>query len=87
MEGQIGVESKPGAVQTSGLQLSEKQLGAPKSPQQYSQDFAGARVLVVDDNATNRKILRHQILARKMQPGLGILWFLEAIYGWDKDSK
>jgi two-component system sensor histidine kinase/response regulator len=69
MEGQIGVESKPG----SGLNFwftakLEKQAGDAKSPQQYSQDFPDARVLVVDDNATNRKILRHQILAWKMQP-------------------
>jgi two-component system sensor histidine kinase/response regulator len=69
MGGQIGVESKPGSGSNFWFTARlEKQSVDAKSLQQYSEDFPDARVLVVDDNATNRKILRHQILAWKMQP-------------------
>ena len=69
MEGQIGVESKPGEGSTFWFTAKlEKQAGDAESPRQYSQDLPAARVLVVDDNATNRKILFHQILGWKMQP-------------------
>jgi two-component system sensor histidine kinase/response regulator len=69
MGGQIGVESKPGNGSNFWFTARlEKQSGYAKSPQHYSEDFCDARVLVVDDNATDRKILRHQILAWKMQP-------------------
>jgi two-component system sensor histidine kinase/response regulator len=70
MKGQIGVESKPGKGSNFWFTAQlEKQAGDAKSPRQYSHDLLGVRVLVVDDNATNRKILRHQILAWKMLPG------------------
>ena len=46
----------------------EKRAGDVESKRQYGQGLADARVLVVDDNATNRKTLYHQILQWKMQP-------------------
>jgi two-component system sensor histidine kinase/response regulator len=70
MHGQIGVRSKPG--QGSNFWFTarlEKQAGGAKSPRQDSRDLFDVRVLVVDDNAINRKILHHQILAWKMAPG------------------
>ena len=70
MHGQIGVESKPGKGSNFWFTAQlEKQAGDAKSPRKYSHDLLDVRVLVVDDNATNRKILRHQILAWKMLPG------------------
>jgi two-component system, sensor histidine kinase and response regulator len=69
MEGQIGVESKPGEGSTFWFTAKlEKQAGDAESPRQHNQHLPAARVLVVDDNATNRKILFRQILAWKMQP-------------------
>jgi two-component system, sensor histidine kinase len=69
MHGQIGVESKPGKGSNFWFTAQvEKQAGDAKSPRKYSHDLLEVRVLVVDDNATNRKILCHQILAWKMLP-------------------
>jgi two-component system sensor histidine kinase/response regulator len=67
MEGQIGVESEPdkGSKFWFTAQL-EKQLG-PVMPRE-THKVSGLRVLVVDDNTTNRQILRHQLLSWNMQP-------------------
>ncbi len=70
MHGQIGVQSKPG--QGSNFWFTarlEKQAGDAKSQRKYSRALFDVRVLVVDDNATNRKILLHQILTWKMLSG------------------
>jgi two-component system sensor histidine kinase/response regulator len=70
MSGQIGVESTLGAGSNFWFTVQlEKQAGDAKSPQKYSHSLLDVRVLVVDDNATSRRILRHQILAWKMMPG------------------
>ena len=67
MHGQIGIESKSGRGSNFWFTAQlEKQAGDAKSPRQYSRGLLDVRVLVVDDNATNRKILRHQILAWEM---------------------
>ena len=69
MHGQIGVESKLQEGSTFWFTARlEKQEGDHKLPQKYSRDLLDVRVLIVDDNATNRQILRHQILAWKMRP-------------------
>jgi two-component system, sensor histidine kinase and response regulator len=69
MEGQMGMQSKPGEGSTFWFTAQlEKQAGPAESPREYSPNFPPVRVLVVDDNATNRKILFHQILAWKMHP-------------------
>jgi signal transduction histidine kinase/DNA-binding response OmpR family regulator len=71
MHGEIGVESKPGQGSNFWFTAQlEKQSGEAKSPRKYSLDLFDARVLVVDDNATNREILRHQIVEWKMLPGI-----------------
>jgi CheY-like chemotaxis protein len=71
MHGEIGVQSKPGQGSNFWFTAQlEKQSGEAKSPPKYSRNLFDVRVLVVDDNATNRMILHHQILEWQMSPGI-----------------
>jgi len=68
MQGQIGVQSEPGKGSTFWFNAQfEKQTRSARSPETFNRDLFDLRVLVVDDNATNRQILRHQIMAWKVQ--------------------
>jgi len=70
MQGQIGVQSEAGKGSTFWFTAQfEKQTGEPKAVTKAGSDLFNLRVLVVDDNATNRQILRHQIFAWKMRKG------------------
>ena len=62
MDGEIGVESAPGQGSTFWFtaRLRKQHAGAPAIPVAVQADLRGMRLLIVDDNATNRKILYRQ---------------------------
>jgi PAS domain S-box-containing protein len=68
MDGEIGVQSDPGEGSTFWFTAElEKQASSSRDLYPSPQDLAGVRVLAVDDNATNRRILRLQLETWKMQ--------------------
>jgi two-component system sensor histidine kinase/response regulator len=58
--GELTVDSDPGRGSTFEFTI-RMQLGEAAEPQRPRTDLASLRVLIVDDNATNRRILEHQV--------------------------
>ena len=64
MGGSVGVESQPGAGSTFWLRLPLEEASAPIGPREPCEhSLAGRRMLVVDDNETNRVVLGSQLRA------------------------
>jgi signal transduction histidine kinase/DNA-binding response OmpR family regulator/HPt (histidine-containing phosphotransfer) domain-containing protein len=62
MGGEMSVESEPGLGSTFSFQVPiEKQPEGSRPAEEPLSDLAGLRVLIVDDNATNRRVLAKQV--------------------------
>jgi len=66
MGGEIGVESVYGEGSLFWFDVHLPRFGTTTEPARVIESLRGLRVLVVDDNATNREILYHQLDAWEM---------------------
>ena len=68
MGGRIGVRSRPGEGSSFWIEVPFLKQAAASVRRQPAESLRGSRVLVVDDNATNRRILHEQLISWGCEP-------------------
>jgi len=68
MEGEIGVDSEPGVGSTFWFTAQLEKQPVTAGAGDGDVDLAGLRVLIVDDNETNRTVIRHYVTSWGMRP-------------------
>ena len=68
MGGTIGLDSTPGQGSTFEFILPLPASSAGPRPEPPPADLSGVRVLIVDDNSTNRKVLHDLLASARMRP-------------------
>ena len=69
MEGEMGFESEPGKGSTFWFSVPLQVRSSQTPASSIASTLEGFRILVVDDNETNREIVHRQVLSWKMRNG------------------